>query len=107
MFAALEIADYVILVLMFLLFTGSSAYAALRPRERARLFRIDRKLDLIIQHLQIDVTKLDEISEDVKRLADQGEKIPAIKLHREQTGLGLRDAKEDVEAYLASRPQQP
>lgn len=104
MFAALEIADYVILVLMFLLFTGGSAYAALRPRERARLFRIDRKLDLIIKHLQIDSSTLDEISEEVKQLADQGQKIPAIKLHREQTGLGLRDAKEDVEAYLANRP---
>ena len=104
MFAILEIPDYVILALMFLVFTGSSAYAALRPRDRARLFRIDRKLDLILKHLNIDATQLDELCDEAKRLADQGEKIPAIKVHREQTGLGLRDAKDDVEAYMADRP---
>ena len=106
MFAILEIADYIILVLMFLVFTGSSAYAALRPRDRARLFRLERKLDAVIKHLNIDVSQLDAISDVAKRLADQGEKIQAIKAHREQTGLGLADAKDDVEAYMASRPPE-
>ena len=103
MFAILEIPDYIILILMFLLFTGSSAYAALRPRERARIFRMERKLDAIIKHLAIDVAQIDEVSDAVKRLADEGKKIEAIKLHREQTGVGLRDAKDDVEAYLEQK----
>ena len=109
MFAiALETTDYVILFIvmtvLFLIFTGSSAVTALRPRDRARMFRLERKLDAIIKHLNIDVTQLDAISDEAKRLADQGQKIQAIKVHREQTGLGLRDAKDDVEAYLASKP---
>lgn len=106
MFAILEIPDYVILVLMFLVFTGGSAYAALRPRDRARLFRLERKLDAVIKHLNIDVSQLDEISDQAKKLADQGDKIQAIKVHREQTGLSLRDAKDEVEAYLANRSQE-
>lgn len=107
MLAVLEIADYVVIVLLFLFFTGGSAYAALRPRERARLFRLERKLDAVIKHLNIDVTQLDELSAEAKRSADQGKKIEAIKIHREQTGLGLRDAKDDVEAYMATKPREP
>ena len=103
MFAVLEIADYIIFTLMFLLFTGGSAYAMLRPRDRARLFRLERKLDAVLKHLGVDVTQLDEISDEAKRLADQGRKIDAIKVHREQTGLGLRDAKEDVDAYMEQK----
>jgi ribosomal protein L7/L12 len=30
------------------------------------------------------------------------QKIQAIKLHREQTGVGLKDAKDAVEAYIES-----
>jgi ribosomal protein L7/L12 len=43
------------------------------------------------------------LSDEVRRLArDPGNKILAIKLHREQTGLGLKEAKDAVEAYMAS-----
>lgn len=39
-----------------------------------------------------------EPSEEVRRLILEGRKIPAIKLYREQTGVGLREAKDTVEA---------
>lgn len=106
MFAVLEVADYIILTLMFLLFTGSSAYAMLRPRDRVRLFRLERKVDAMLKHLGIDVAQFDLLSNEVKKLADEGRKIPAIKLHREQTGAGLRDAKENVEAYLDDKTKR-
>jgi len=42
------------------------------------------------------------LSEEVKALADDpARKIEAIKLHREQTGLGLKEAKDAVETYMA------
>src|SRR5207237_9157812 len=105
MFAYLEIADWLILTLMFLLFTGGSAYAMLRPRDRARLFRVERKLDLVLKHLNIDASQVEQLSEEARKFADQGEKIAAIKVDREQTALGLREAKEDVEAYMAAKPK--
>jgi ribosomal protein L7/L12 len=37
------------------------------------------------------------VSSEVQRLAMQGKKIQAIKLLRDQTGLGLRDAKDIVD----------
>jgi hypothetical protein len=106
----LEVTDYIIffgvLTLLFLIFAGGSAYAILRPRDRARLFRLERKLDLVLKHLNIDAGQVEELSEEAKKFADQGEKIAAIKVHREQTGMGLREAKDDVEAYMASKPKQ-
>ena len=43
------------------------------------------------------------LSEEVRRLArDPAMKIYAIKRHREQTGLGLKEAKDAVEAFIAS-----
>jgi ribosomal protein L7/L12 len=43
------------------------------------------------------------LSEEVQRLArDPAQKISALKLHREQTGLGLAEAKEDIEDFIKS-----
>lgn len=39
----------------------------------------------------------DSVSPEVRDLARRGRKIEAIKLHREQTGAGLKDAKDAVE----------
>jgi ribosomal protein L7/L12 len=44
------------------------------------------------------------VSAEVKALADNpSNKIAAIKLHREETGVGLAEAKAAVEAYTAGR----
>ncbi|MCT0224243.1 ribosomal protein L7/L12 [Synechococcus sp. CS-1328] len=42
-----------------------------------------------------------EIPSDAKALAQEGKLIEAIKITREQTGIGLKEAKDAVEAYLA------
>jgi ribosomal protein L7/L12 len=67
-----------------------------------RLEAIERKLDLIIEQLGIGgVTLGKAVSdrvEEVGRLIDAGKKIQAIKLYRELTGTGLREAKAAVDA---------
>ena len=35
----------------------------------------------------------------------RGNKVEAIKLTRAHTGLGLKEAKDEVEAYIAAQPQ--
>jgi ribosomal protein L7/L12 len=66
--------------------------------------RIDRKLNLILQHLNVDPSQRLRMSERVKQLArDPAAKIEAIKVYREETGAGLADAKEAVEAYIDSQ----
>jgi ribosomal protein L7/L12 len=41
-----------------------------------------------------------EVSQEVLALAHEGKKIEAIKLLREQTGLGLKESKEKVDALM-------
>jgi hypothetical protein len=107
MFGVLEFSDYVIIAGIVMLFAGgSAAYAYFRPSDAARLARVERKLDAILKHLNVeyvDPASPEGLSEEVQRLADAAKKIQAIKLHREQTGLDLKEAKDAVEAYMSRR----
>ncbi|MDA0285567.1 MAG: hypothetical protein O3B13_10775 [Planctomycetota bacterium] len=70
---------------------------------KKKLRRLEAKVDAIIQHLGIELSEemmQGGLSEEVKRLADTGQKIAAIKLHREEATLGLKETKDDVESYL-------
>jgi ribosomal protein L7/L12 len=64
----------------------------------AHLSRLERKLDLVLSHLNLDVPE-DDLA-DIRALAQSGKKIEAIKLYRERTGAGLAEAKTAVEAGL-------
>jgi hypothetical protein len=74
--------------------------------DRAPLTRVEKKLDLLLKHLRLEY--VDEappcpLSPQVQELARHpGQKIQAIKLHREQTGAGLKEAKEAVESFIES-----
>lgn len=73
------------------------------PAQAARLRRVEQKLDLILKHLRIEYDEPgpgEDLSEQVRALSDRGDKIGAIKMHRQLTGAGLVEAKQEVEAYL-------
>lgn len=108
MFADLSFWDFFWIWLIVVIFAGGSAvYSHLKPSDAARIRRIEAKLDLILNELKleyIDPASPGGLSPEVQALAeDPSKKIAAIKLHREQTGLGLREAKDAVEGYLAAR----
>ena len=71
--------------------------------DAVRLRRIELKLDLILKQMGIDYTETWNLSSEARALADRGDKIGAIKIHRETTGVGLAEAKYDIEAYLSRR----
>ena len=60
-----------------------------------RLRRLDRKIDLILRHLGLDPNQ--DVNPQVMELTKAGQKIQAIKLYRQQTGAGLKEAKDYVE----------
>ncbi|MET9832144.1 ribosomal protein L7/L12 [Streptomyces sp. NPDC006385] len=64
-------------------------------RADRRVARVERKLDLIMDNLGLrdDDPRMNE----VVGLVREGKKIPAIKLYREITGAGLKEAKDAVE----------
>ncbi|MGV4986231.1 ribosomal protein L7/L12 [Streptomyces sp. NPDC001709] len=64
-------------------------------RADRRLARVERKLDLIMEHLDLreEHPRMDEVA----ALVREGKKIHAIKLYRESTGAGLKEAKDAVD----------
>jgi ribosomal protein L7/L12 len=76
----------------------SNIYQARDRRLEWRISGIERTLDRLMRHLGVEepADSLDE----VRRLARSGQAIPAIKAYREQTGAGLRAAKDAVDAMV-------
>ncbi|MFG2584890.1 ribosomal protein L7/L12 [Streptomyces malaysiensis] len=88
----MEIAAYIAIVALVL------QYPLLESRIQKlhrRADRIERKLDLILGHLDIEVTEPG--LERVAALVREGKKIEAIKVYRELTDAGLKEAKEAVD----------
>ena len=70
----------------------------------ARIGRIERKINLLLQHHNLDPLQGRPLSDRVKQLADDpAKKIQAIKAYREETGASLAEAKEVVETYIDSK----
>ncbi|HEY2786214.1 MAG TPA: ribosomal protein L7/L12 [Fimbriiglobus sp.] len=64
----------------------------------SKVGQLQRQMNLILKQLGIDPTKTPEISDRVKEIAtDPSRKIEAIKLVRDETGVGLAEAKRIVE----------
>src|SRR5438876_97583 len=94
MFAALDFNDFLIIALIAL---ACAAASALKPREQARLARLERKVDMLLQRAGITYDPKSQVSPEVLEALRQGNKIQAIKLYREATGVGLKEAKDFVE----------
>jgi ribosomal protein L7/L12 len=92
--------DIVGLFFVLAAFAGLITIQSRISRTDHRVARVERKLDLILDHLglQADEPRMDE----VLVLLRNGKKIEAIKVYREITGEGLKEAKDAVER-LAER----
>jgi hypothetical protein len=64
--------------------------------------RIQRMLQDADAAEPVGQSSLHELSAHARVLADAGEKLEAVKLHTEETGIGLMEAKSVVEAYLSA-----
>jgi ribosomal protein L7/L12 len=71
---------------------------------KTRMGRLERKLNALLRHHGIDLTQGSALSDRVKQMAaDPNRKIEAIKAYREETGAGLAEAKEAIEAFTNSQ----
>jgi ribosomal protein L7/L12 len=90
----------VLALVVVLAILNTERQAATVRREVARL---DRKLNRILEEMNIPFDDYPALSERVKEIArDPMRKIEAIKLHREETGSGLAEAKRTIEAFIDS-----
>jgi ribosomal protein L7/L12 len=65
-----------------------------------RVARLERQVDFLLQHLGIAYREDPHagVSPEILDLVRRGEKIKAIQLYREITGLGLKEAKDFIES---------
>lgn len=80
----------------------------LTSEESQRLERIEQKLDRLLRIFDeagasAPSSPSDSALAAAWDLADQGQLIAAVKEYRDKTGCGLKEAKDAVEAYIASR----
>jgi hypothetical protein len=70
---------------------------------RRDVARVDRKLNLILRQMNISFDEFAVLSDRVKELArEPSRKIEAIKVYRDETGAGLAEAKDTIEAFIHS-----
>jgi ribosomal protein L7/L12 len=72
------------------------------PMPERRMERLERKVDLVMRHLGIEEPRPDLA--EVRALIDQGRKNEAIKVYRQFTGAGLKEARMAVEAVEQGLP---
>ena len=95
--AAINVMDWAMLGLLVCLLVGMNSW---KKQQRLALRRVERKVDALLKHQGVDLPS--KLSPEVQNLAvDPRQKIAAIKLHREQTGLSLAEAKAEVEEFGA------
>ncbi|MDJ0344975.1 ribosomal protein L7/L12 [Streptomyces sp. H10-C2] len=77
-----------------MIFSGAERRLQLMER---RLERIERRQELILSHLGIAFEEVSPDLREIDELVRQGKKIQAIKVYRELTGAGLKEAKDAVD----------
>jgi ribosomal protein L7/L12 len=80
----------------------------MRPMTDAETLKRIGRLERLVEHLyqQLDVAQPSDqfgVSPEVQQLAQGGNLIEAIKLHRRQSGRDLATAKAEVEAAVSPR----
>jgi ribosomal protein L7/L12 len=66
-------------------------------RQVSRVSRLDVKLDLLLKHAGVEYDPYKALPPEVINALQNGRKIQAIKLYREASGVGLKDAKDFIE----------
>lgn len=64
------------------------------------ILRINAKLNLITQQIEIPYTATENLKQELKQLIAEGKKVEAVKIYRIATGAGLLEAKEYVDSLL-------
>jgi len=67
-------------------------------RLQEKVTNMNEKLKKIYKHMKIEDKFEEAINEEIKGLILNGEKFKAIKVYRQHTGLGLKEAKEYVDS---------
>ena len=68
-----------------------------------RLAKLEAKIDLIMKHLGVQEFDADlHLQGSIEKLIGEGKKIKAIKLYRDESRVGLKEAKDKIDQIAAT-----
>lgn len=73
-------------------------------RRLNRLSLLGAKVDALMTHTGLHVDEFHGIPADVREALDQGNTIEAITRLRQATGMGVKEAKDAIDAFRRRRP---
>ncbi len=69
---------------------------------RQRVTKLERQIAFLMENLGVEYEdEPDQVSPEIIELVRRGKKLEAIKLYREETGVGLKAAKEFIDSLEA------
>jgi ribosomal protein L7/L12 len=93
-----QIAVIAILVLSVIVVVGVLSKRISKIEQRiAKVSSMDAKLDLLLKHAGLEYDPYKNLPREVVEAVQSGRKIEAIKLYRETTAVGLKEAKDFIE----------
>lgn len=93
----MNIPDYYQSLLLFTVIVACWTKFLIEPSSNKELKRLNKKVELLLNHFQLQPDKQCVLVECRRRIASKG-KIEAIKYYREMTGVSLVEAKEEIDA---------
>ena len=96
---------FVVLAAGALVWAAASAPRRPDRQTQVRLATIERKIDVLLRHLNITEPVPDD--PDIVACLERGARIQAVKLYRERKGVSLTEAKNAVDLIARERGLRP
>jgi hypothetical protein len=71
----------------------------MRSRTGTLFYRVEAKLDLLLKQANIKFDPYANVPGEIADAVQAGQTLQAIKLYRDSTGVGLKEAKDFIEQY--------
>ena len=91
------IALVVLGVILLVVFSVALRLIEMRSRMGTLFYRIEAKLDLLLKQANIKFDPYANLPGEIAEAVRAGQKIQAIKLYRQSSGVGLKEAKDFIE----------
>ena len=89
-------------VILCIVYSLAFRLIEMKNRMGPLLYRVDAKLDLLLKQASIKFDPYANLPREIVDAVQAGRKIQAIKLYRESTGVGLKEAKDFIEEFPAA-----
>lgn len=93
------IALIVLCIILFVVCSVAFRLIEMRSRMGALFYRVEAKLDLLLGQANIKFDPYANVSREVAEALQVGQRIKAVKLYMQSTGVGLKEANDFIKEF--------